>query len=103
MSKIPEAREGAETSIVAKSMVEEDNEIKTINDGVVPDAFMDDQEAEMSYGDSEPEHEAAARDRAGENSCYRCMYVVVTSVPFNFFIFLLIILNTFTLALYRYD
>ena len=65
--------------------------------------FQEDQEDELSYGDSEPEYEADARDRAGENSCYGCVYVIVTSVPFNFFIFLLIILNTFTLALYRYD
>ena len=42
MSKIPEAREGAETSIVVKGVVEEDNEMKTINDGNVPDAFTDD-------------------------------------------------------------
>ena len=31
------------------------------------------------------------------------MYTLVTSVTFNFIIFLLIILNTFTLSLYRYD
>ena len=31
------------------------------------------------------------------------MYLLVTSVAFNFFIFVLILLNTLTLALYRFD
>ena len=55
------------------------------------------------YGESEPEHEKNSRYRSSLNGCYRCMYLLVTSVPFNFFIFVLILLNTLTLALYRYD
>ena len=71
------------------------------NDG----AFDEDQPAEKEeyYGDSEEEYERDARDRAGENSGYGCMYVLVSSVAFNFFIFILIIANTMTLALYTYD
>lgn len=37
------------------------------------------------------------------NKVYQCCYTLVTSVSFNFFIFMLIIGNTVTLALYRYD
>ena len=68
------------------------------------DAFPGDEDnADEYYGDSEPEYEKASRARSSLNDCYGCMYVFVTSVPFNFFIFLLIIANTLTLALYRYD
>ena len=51
----------------------------------------------------EEKHERDARKRSRENGCYRKFYVMVTSVPFNFFIFLLILGNTITLAWYSYD
>ena len=51
----------------------------------------------------EDDHEKEARSRSKENSFYSCMYKFVSSVAFNFTIFLLIIANTFTLAAYTYD
>ena len=51
----------------------------------------------------EEKHERDARKRSRENGCYRKFYVMVTSVPFNFFIFLLILGNTVTLSWYTYD
>ena len=51
----------------------------------------------------EDEHEMEARVRSRRNGVYRCLYLIVTSVSFNFFIFLLIIGNTCTLAAYKYD
>ena len=44
-----------------------------------------------------------SRKRSKQNKCYRCTYLLVTSVSFNFFIFLLILANTATLAAYHYD
>jgi len=41
--------------------------------------------------------------RSHSNRFYRCLYLTVTSVSFNFFIFLLIIGNTATLAAFTYD
>lgn len=38
-----------------------------------------------------------------KNGCIRCVHDFVTSVSFNFFIFLLILGNTATLAAYTYD
>ena len=52
---------------------------------------------------SEEEYERDSRHRAKTNCCYRGFYRLVTSVCFNFFIFILILANTMTLALYRYD
>lgn len=49
------------------------------------------------------DHEKDARMRAKRNGCYGCAYNIVTSVSFNFFIFMLIIGNTVTLAAYTYD
>ena len=71
----------------------------------IPQDFAGDQEADMMsyYGESEPEHETESRERSLRNGCWRCMYILVTSVAFNFFIFVLILLNTLSLALYRYD
>jgi hypothetical protein len=37
------------------------------------------------------------------NGVYRFTYVIATSVTFNFFIFCLILLNSFTLAIHTYD
>ena len=51
----------------------------------------------------EEDHEQDARSRSRRNGCYRCTFKIVTSVAFNFIIFLLIIANTITLACYRYD
>ena len=51
----------------------------------------------------EESHERAARRRSHENKCLRCLYILVTSVTFNFFIFCLILANTITLAIYTYD
>ena len=42
-------------------------------------------------------------DRADKNKCYGFFYNIVTSVTFNFLIYCLILANTITLALYRYD
>ena len=69
------------------------------------EAFGDQEDAEMysDYGDSELEHDKRARLRSDTNGFFRCMYILVTSVAFNFFIFVLILLNTLTLAMYRYD
>ena len=49
------------------------------------------------------EEELDEEQRSYKNSVYRCMYLVVVSVSFNFFIFCLILANTLTLALYTYD
>ena len=51
----------------------------------------------------ETEFEMDSRKRSKQNKCYRCTYLLVTSVSFNFFIFVLILANTATLAVYRYD
>lgn len=51
----------------------------------------------------EEEHEKNARQRSYTNAVYRFFYLLVTSVSFNFFIFMLIIGNTLTLAAYTYD
>ena len=51
----------------------------------------------------EEDHEQGARERSRRNRCYRCSYLLVTSVAFNFTIFLLILANTATLACYTYD
>ena len=51
----------------------------------------------------EEEFEKDARRRSHENKCFRCLFLMVTSVSFNFFIFCLILLNTITLAIYTYD
>ena len=51
----------------------------------------------------EPDYEMDSRKRSKQNKCYRCTYLLVTSVSFNFFIFLLILANTATLAAYHYD
>ena len=53
--------------------------------------------------EKEEPHEKMARIRSEGNGCYACMYSIVTSVSFNFFIFMLIIGNTVTLAAYTYD
>ena len=51
----------------------------------------------------EADYENDARVRSRGNGLYRCMYKFVTSVSFNFFIFVLILANTATLAAYTYD
>jgi len=51
----------------------------------------------------ENDYEEDARIRSRKNGCLRCTYKLVTSVSFNFFIFVLIIANTITLACYTYD
>ena len=53
------------------------------------------------YEEEDPEKDARTRSR--RNGFLRCTYLLVTSVSFNFFIFLLIIANTITLACYTYD
>ena len=69
---------------------------------------LDDEPLDMTPIDEdrcyeEDDHEMEARVRSRRNGLYRCLYLIVTSVSFNFFIFLLIIGNTFTLAAYTYD
>lgn len=51
----------------------------------------------------EEDHEKNARVRSYNNAVYRFFYNLVTSVSFNFFIFILIIGNTGTLAVFTYD
>ena len=45
----------------------------------------------------------ALRTRVGKNGCIKGVHDFVTSVSFNFFIFILIVGNTITLAAYSYD
>lgn len=49
------------------------------------------------------EAEIHAEHRAKRNCVYGFFYEVVTSVTFNFLIYLFILGNTITLSLYRYD
>ena len=56
----------------------------------------------IEYED-ELDHEKDARLRSYRNPVYRCLFRFVTSVSFNFFIFVLILGNTVTLATYTYD
>ena len=49
------------------------------------------------------ENDIHEEERSHKNSVYRCMYLVVVSVSFNFFIFCLILANTITLAVYTFD
>ena len=75
------------------------------NMDVDPKAAADPQE---EYGVNglayeEPWFEAESRKRSKNNCLYGCMFDFVTSVSFNFFIFLLIIGNTATLAAYTFD
>ena len=58
---------------------------------------------EDDYDYIEEEYEKEARLRSEKNGVYKCFFGIVTSVSFNFFIFLLIIGNTITLAAYTYD
>jgi voltage-dependent calcium channel L type alpha-1D len=51
----------------------------------------------------ELDYEKDARQRAENNAVYRCLFNFTTSVSFNFFIFVLIIANTATLASYHFD
>jgi hypothetical protein len=62
------------------------------------DMFEEDQ-----FDFEEEKYEKNARTRSEQNGVYRCFYDIVTSVSFNFFIFLLIIGNTVTLAAYTFD
>lgn len=45
----------------------------------------------------------AIKERAAKNKCFSFFYELVISVTFNFVVYCLIIFNTITLALYRYD
>lgn len=58
---------------------------------------------EDDYDFIEEEYEKEARLRSEKNGVYKCFFGIVTSVSFNFFIFLLIIGNTITLAAYTFD
>ena len=58
--------------------------------------------------DTEPDYieldyERSARKRAEQNAVYNFFFQLVTSVSFNFFIFLLILGNTATLAAFTFD
>ena len=55
------------------------------------------------YDFEEKQFERNARQRSQLNGLYKVLFDLVTSVSFNFFIFLLIIGNTMTLAVYSYD
>jgi len=58
---------------------------------------------EDQFDFEEEKYEKNSRTRSEQNGVYRCFYDIVTSVSFNFFIFLLIIGNTVTLAAYTFD
>ena len=60
-------------------------------------------EDEDAWPYEELTYEKDARTRSEKNGLYRCTYLFVTSVSFNFFIFLLILGNTATLAAYTFD
>ena len=45
-------------------------------------------------------YEKNARERSYENKFYRLLYLIVTSIPFNLAILLIIIANTVILAIY---
>lgn len=57
---------------------------------------------DKSYYEEES-FERNSRDRSYNNRCYRFLYILVTSWQFNFIIFLLIVANAMTLAVYTYD
>ena len=105
MIKIQEEQQTAAIDKAADSADSRGFKMVSSNKEDVPHDIAEDQEADMMsfYGDSEPEYEKEARERSHENGCWRCMFILVTSVAFNFFIFVLILLNTASLALYRYD
>lgn len=68
---------------------------KQIGDGYDP--------FEESAYEDERDYELDARSRSKQNKCYRCSFLFVSSVSFNFFIFVLILANTITLACYTFD
>ena len=68
-----------------------------------PQKEMPEELAGDDYLYVETEYEKNSRLRSHRNGLYRCMFLIVTSVSFNFFIFVLIIGNTITLAAYHYD
>lgn len=51
----------------------------------------------------ERHHRVLLKIRVGKNGCIKVIHDFVTSVSFNFFIFILILGNTITLAAYSYD
>ena len=59
--------------------------------------------AEGLFYEDEAPHETDARLRSYSHPVYRCLFKFVTAVSFNFFIFVLILGNTVTLAAYTYD
>ena len=65
--------------------------------------FLDDDGFEFDENEDERKIRMALKERVGKNDCIRCIHDFVTSVSFNFFIFLLILGNTATLAAYSYD
>ena len=101
--KVPPVRSDSQTKSEGTSALD-DGAVKSVKRDQQLDVLFENeqQELESSYIDEEP-YEKDARYRSDQNSCYSCMYSLVTSVSFNFFIFLLIIANTMTLALYSYD
>ena len=99
----PEAGDAAETPVKQPEETAIDPAFKDRGkerDGFDP--FYDSTDS-MYFGDSEAEHEANARKRARSNGCVTCTYLLVQSVWFNFAIFLLILGNTLSLALYSFD
>jgi voltage-dependent calcium channel L type alpha-1D len=65
--------------------------------------FLDDDGKEYDETVEERRIRLALKERNSDSKCRKAFYDLVTSVSFNFFIFILIIGNTATLALYSYD
>ena len=68
-----------------------------------PQFFEDSDESEYDETPEEQELRLALKIRVGKSGNLKKVHDVVTSAAFNFFIFLLIIGNTITLAVYTYD
>lgn len=69
---------------------------------VIKEELDDTQAREELEGEQETKHDKKSRKRAAENGFYRFFYSIVTDTNFNAFIFVLIMINTITLAMDDY-
>ena len=95
MSKIEIRDQSKDVENIKKNLKDLDEQVASLK-------LTHPQESNVLYEDEE-DHEVDARKRSHRNCCYRQFYLMVTAVWFNFFIFCLIIGNTFTLAVFTYD
>ena len=65
--------------------------------------FLDDKGFEFDETEKERKIRMALKERVSKSGFIRCIHDFVTSVSFNFFIFLLILGNTAAMAAYSYD